>query len=150
MNQGRAFATARLPNAGLRSVCTITSIQKIPRLLVATQEGYLHIYSMDTVEGGECTLLRTHTLEKQALEQPQDEASGDRPLTQGAPNSDGSSYASTVRGQMQSSPASLEAAAAAPSGKPTRTPLLVPHTPWRGPDPWRVSKPRGSYAKSLQ
>ena len=36
------------------------SIQKIPRLLVASQDGYLYIYNLDPNEGGECMLLRQH------------------------------------------------------------------------------------------
>ena len=35
-------------------------IQKMPRLLVASQDGYLYIYNIDPVEGGECTLLKQH------------------------------------------------------------------------------------------
>ena len=36
------------------------SIQKMPRLLVASQDGYLYIYNLDPSEGGECTLLKQH------------------------------------------------------------------------------------------
>ena len=36
------------------------SIQKMPRLLVAAQDGYLYMYNLDPVEGGECTLLKQH------------------------------------------------------------------------------------------
>ncbi|XP_005105131.1 WD repeat domain phosphoinositide-interacting protein 2 isoform X2 [Aplysia californica] len=126
MNQGRSFATARLPSAGLKSVCTITSLQKIPRLLVATHEGHLYIYNLDTVEGGECTLLRTHTLEGQALEHPtasEEASSTDRPLTQATGEDASSSYAATVRrphSASSSSPShatggSGEAAASAPA-----------------------------------
>ena len=32
----------------------------MPRLLVASQDGYLYIYNIDPVEGGECTLLKQH------------------------------------------------------------------------------------------
>ncbi|BFZ17841.1 hypothetical protein BsWGS_20881 [Bradybaena similaris] len=99
MNQGRSFATARLPHAGLKSVCTITplsrnkdNLQKIPRLLVATLEGHLYIYNIDPNEGGECTLLRTHSLTGQSSEHTasSEEGSNDRPLTQ---TDDLSSYA---------------------------------------------------------
>lgn len=38
----------------------ICSIQKVPRLLVASQDGYLYIYNLDPNEGGECMLLRQH------------------------------------------------------------------------------------------
>lgn len=58
--QGRAVASARLPVAGVRSAAAITTIQKNLRLLVATSEGYLYIYSLDAIEGGECMLVRQH------------------------------------------------------------------------------------------
>lgn len=32
------------------------------RLLVATQEGYLYVYQVATVEGGECRLIIRHDL----------------------------------------------------------------------------------------
>ena len=38
----------------------IFRIQKVPRLLVASQDGYLYIYNLDPNEGGECMLLRQH------------------------------------------------------------------------------------------
>ena len=36
------------------------SIGKLPRLLVATADGYLYIYNIDPEEGGDCTLLKQH------------------------------------------------------------------------------------------
>ena len=38
----------------------ISRIQKVPRLLVASQDGYLYIYNLDPNDGGECMLLRQH------------------------------------------------------------------------------------------
>eukprot|EP00914_Ancora_sagittata_P018045 GHVO01035613.1.p1 GENE.GHVO01035613.1~~GHVO01035613.1.p1 ORF type:complete len:427 (+),score=26.57 GHVO01035613.1:132-1412(+) len=64
-NQGRDFAIARLPFSGLKNVCALTNIQKLPRLLVASQNGYLYIYNLDPMEGGECTLLKQHRLDGQ-------------------------------------------------------------------------------------
>ncbi|XP_020916524.1 WD repeat domain phosphoinositide-interacting protein 2 [Exaiptasia diaphana] len=61
-NQGRAFANVRLPVAGLRNVCAIATIGKLPRLLVASADGYLYIYNVDPEEGGDCTLLKQHRL----------------------------------------------------------------------------------------
>ncbi|XP_050392017.1 WD repeat domain phosphoinositide-interacting protein 2 [Patella vulgata] len=82
-NQGRSFATARLPNSGLRNVCALSLIQKIPRLLVASQDGYLYIYNIDPNEGGECTLIRQHRLDGQPGEShPPDSTAHDRPLAQ--------------------------------------------------------------------
>ena len=59
-NQGRDHATARLPFSGLKNVCAMANIQKMPRLLIASQDGYLYIYNIDPSEGGECTLLKQH------------------------------------------------------------------------------------------
>nr|CAD7458477.1 unnamed protein product [Timema tahoe] len=59
-NQGRAFASVHLPFQGLRNVCAITTIQKVLRLLVASADGYLYVYNLDTAEGGDCTLLKQH------------------------------------------------------------------------------------------
>jgi len=41
-------------------MCVSCRIQKMPRLLVAAQDGYLYIYNIDPLEGGECTLLKQH------------------------------------------------------------------------------------------
>ncbi|XP_029946025.1 WD repeat domain phosphoinositide-interacting protein 2-like [Salarias fasciatus] len=38
----------------------MSEIQKIPRLLVAAADGYLHLYNLDPQEGGECTLMKQH------------------------------------------------------------------------------------------
>ncbi|KAL9700431.1 hypothetical protein quinque_003872 [Culex quinquefasciatus] len=59
--QGRAFASAVLPVAGLRHSCVITTIQKALRLLVASQDGYLYVYQLP-LEGGECQLIKKHDL----------------------------------------------------------------------------------------
>uniref|UniRef100_A0A2M4A9Z0 Putative autophagy-specific protein n=1 Tax=Anopheles triannulatus TaxID=58253 RepID=A0A2M4A9Z0_9DIPT len=59
--QGRAFASALLPVAGLRHSCVITTIQKALRMLVASQDGYLYVYQLP-VEGGECLLVKKHDL----------------------------------------------------------------------------------------
>ncbi|XP_046391606.1 WD repeat domain phosphoinositide-interacting protein 2 isoform X3 [Ischnura elegans] len=62
-NQGRAFASVHLPFQGMRNVCAITTVQKILRLLVASADGYLYIYNLDTSEGGDCNLLKQHRLD---------------------------------------------------------------------------------------
>ncbi|XP_052262870.1 WD repeat domain phosphoinositide-interacting protein 2-like isoform X1 [Dreissena polymorpha] len=97
-NQWRAFAVCKLPSQGLKNVCAIASIQKIPRLLVASQDGYLYIYNLDPNEGGECTLLRQHSLDGRITEggmvsEPPGSAA-DRPLIQA---SNPISYAGSVR-----------------------------------------------------
>lgn len=60
MNQDRAFATGRLSFSGLRNICTLSTIQKLPRLLVASSDGHLYIYNLDPQDGGECVLIKTH------------------------------------------------------------------------------------------
>lgn len=61
MSQDRAFATAQLPEAGTRTICTLTLIQKLPRLLVVT-DGRLLVYSLDPKDGGRCSLCHSHQL----------------------------------------------------------------------------------------
>ncbi|TDG45179.1 hypothetical protein AWZ03_008429 [Drosophila navojoa] len=61
-SQGRAFASVTLPEAGVRRMCAITTIQKQLRLLIASQDGYLYVYSIPSVEGAECQLLKRHDL----------------------------------------------------------------------------------------
>lgn len=59
--QGRAFASAMLPISGIKHACAITTIQKSIRLLVASQNGYMYVYSIP-LDGGECSLLKKHDL----------------------------------------------------------------------------------------
>ncbi|XP_063574989.1 WD repeat domain phosphoinositide-interacting protein 1 isoform X3 [Pongo abelii] len=37
-------------------------IQKLPRLLVASSNGHLYMYNLDPQDGGECVLIKTHSL----------------------------------------------------------------------------------------
>nr|XP_005283001.1 WD repeat domain phosphoinositide-interacting protein 1 isoform X1 [Chrysemys picta bellii] len=62
MNQDRAFATVRLNFSGQRNICTLSTIQKLPRLLVTTSDGHLYIYNLDPQDGGECVLIKKHSL----------------------------------------------------------------------------------------
>ena len=94
LNQDRAFATARLPFCGVRNVCAWAQIQKMPRLLVASQDGYLYVYNMNPIEGGECTLAKQHRVDGKPDPGPAVETeTHDKPLVAGA------SYASTVKRQ---------------------------------------------------
>lgn len=97
-NQGRDFAQARLPFSGLKSVCTIANIQKMPRLLVAAQDGYLYMYNLDPVEGGECTLLKQHRIDGSHEDGAVGESttSVDKPLAAAA---SGTTYAATAAGK---------------------------------------------------
>nr|XP_009858048.1 WD repeat domain phosphoinositide-interacting protein 2-like isoform X1 [Ciona intestinalis]XP_009858049.1 WD repeat domain phosphoinositide-interacting protein 2-like isoform X1 [Ciona intestinalis] len=65
MTQDRAFATVKLPFSGLKNVCALTVIQRLLRVAIASADGYLYIYNLDTEEGGECTLVRQHRLDGQ-------------------------------------------------------------------------------------
>ncbi|XP_058845837.1 WD repeat domain phosphoinositide-interacting protein 1-like isoform X7 [Acipenser ruthenus] len=62
MNQDRAFATVRLNVFGQKNVCALSTIQKLPRLLVASADGHLYIYNVDPQDGGECVLVKKHRL----------------------------------------------------------------------------------------
>ncbi|XP_042561841.1 WD repeat domain phosphoinositide-interacting protein 1 isoform X2 [Clupea harengus] len=90
MCQDRAFATVRLQMAGQRNVCTLATIQKLPRLLVASSDGQLFIYNVDPQDGGECTLVKTHRLFGADEEHGTGEAEGT------APPQPCQSYAATV------------------------------------------------------
>ncbi|XP_076450576.1 WD repeat domain phosphoinositide-interacting protein 2-like isoform X1 [Babylonia areolata] len=100
-SQGRSFATAHLPCTGTKNTCAITTIQKLPRLLVVNLEGAMFIYNLDPNESGECQLVRQHRLDGANPEGSQgDQASADRPLTH--PSTGGSpgatnTYASSAR-----------------------------------------------------
>ncbi|XP_011345545.1 WD repeat domain phosphoinositide-interacting protein 2 isoform X4 [Ooceraea biroi] len=61
--QGRAFASVHLPFQGLKNVCAITVTHKVPKLLVASADGYLYVYSVDLTESGCCTLIKQHRLD---------------------------------------------------------------------------------------
>ncbi|XP_076069047.1 autophagy-related 18a isoform X2 [Oratosquilla oratoria] len=63
LSQGRAFATVTLPFQGIRNVCAITVIQRQPRVVVVATDGYLYLYNLNTVEGGDCPLHKQHRLE---------------------------------------------------------------------------------------
>ncbi|XP_014826269.1 PREDICTED: WD repeat domain phosphoinositide-interacting protein 1-like isoform X1 [Poecilia mexicana] len=62
MSQDRAFATVHLLSSGQRNVCTLVTIQRLLRLLVATADGQLFIYNVDPQDGGECQLAYKHRL----------------------------------------------------------------------------------------
>ncbi|XP_043441032.1 WD repeat domain phosphoinositide-interacting protein 1 isoform X1 [Prionailurus bengalensis] len=88
MNQDRAFATGRLHFSGQRNICTLSTIQKLPRLLVASSDGHLYIYNLDPQDGGECVLIKTHSLLSSGTTEENKENDLRPPLPQ--------SYAATV------------------------------------------------------
>lgn len=62
-NQGRSFATAHLPFSGVKNVISIINIMNQLRLLVATEDGILYIYNIDSNEGGDLVLYKQHRLD---------------------------------------------------------------------------------------
>ncbi|KAK6328258.1 WD repeat domain phosphoinositide-interacting protein 1-like isoform X2 [Coregonus clupeaformis] len=97
MHQDRAFATVRLNMFGLKNVCALSMVQKLPRLLVASSDGHLYIYNIDPQDGGECVLVRKHRLfegdEVPQEAQPEEEEPEDG---RSLPPSTSPSYAATV------------------------------------------------------
>ncbi|XP_029620867.1 WD repeat domain phosphoinositide-interacting protein 1 isoform X2 [Salmo trutta] len=97
MHQDRAFATVRLNMFGLKNICALATIQKLPRLLVASSDGHIYIYNIDPQEGGECVLVRKHRL-LEGDEEPQEEQQEEKELEdrRSLPPSNSPSYAATV------------------------------------------------------
>ncbi|XP_019726196.1 WD repeat domain phosphoinositide-interacting protein 1 isoform X2 [Hippocampus comes] len=94
MHQDRAFATVRLNTFGLKNICALATIQKLPRLLVASSGGHLYIYNVDPQDGGECMLVQKHRLfdgSEEQVEQKEDET----PVEVSSQPA-GQSYAATV------------------------------------------------------
>uniref|UniRef100_A0A2K5RSJ6 WD repeat domain phosphoinositide-interacting protein 2 n=1 Tax=Cebus imitator TaxID=2715852 RepID=A0A2K5RSJ6_CEBIM len=81
-NQGRAFATVRLPFCSHKNIRLLATVQKIPRLLVGASDGYLYMYNLDPQEGGECALMKQHRLDGslETANEILDSASHDSPL----------------------------------------------------------------------
>ncbi|WAQ96960.1 WIPI2-like protein [Mya arenaria] len=134
-NQGRAFAICKLPSQGLKN--------KVPRLLVASADGYLYIYNLDPNDGGECMLLRQHSLDGRMSEggtvSEPPSVSGDRPLTQ---VSNPVSYAGLVRrpdSSTENTPPPQH------TGKLRSSPPVSPSDLQPSTSPWRLE----SYATIL-
>jgi len=63
--QGRAFATIATPFHEKKSVTAVIGATdsngtKSTKVLVASYDGVLYIYGLNTQEGGECSLLKQH------------------------------------------------------------------------------------------
>merc|ERR1711936_62565 len=56
--QERAFATVHHNLSGKKNICALAMIKKMLRLLLASEDGYLYVYSLDVNEGGDCSLIR--------------------------------------------------------------------------------------------
>ncbi|XP_036335995.1 WD repeat domain phosphoinositide-interacting protein 2-like isoform X2 [Rhagoletis pomonella] len=113
-SQGRAFTSVTLPEPGIRRMCAITTIQKQLRLLVASQDGYLYVYSIPSIEGAECQLIKKHDIRIDdsyamdiKVDSPQPLGGGGASVTQHATEEEiskqnaagGATYASAVKGE---------------------------------------------------
>jgi autophagy-related protein 18 len=62
--QGRAFATITTPFVETRSVVAVTTVSSSEgpkeRVIVASYDGFLYVYGLNTQEGGECPLLKQY------------------------------------------------------------------------------------------
>jgi autophagy-related protein 18 len=101
--QGRAFATITTPFQGMRSVVAVTPVigsdgAKL-RVLVASYDGYLYIYALNTTEGGECALLKQHRL----WQIRSDTLIGDPDFKKSAQAPGTASYAGVVKGRSPQS-----------------------------------------------
>merc|ERR1712198_277175 len=65
--QGRAFASVHLNQTGSRNICALAVIRRSLRLLVCSSEGFLHLYSLDQAEGGDCSLIRQFPLAEEVV-----------------------------------------------------------------------------------
>ncbi|XP_035214821.1 WD repeat domain phosphoinositide-interacting protein 2-like isoform X2 [Stegodyphus dumicola] len=64
LTQQRAFATVHLPSIGQKTVSAITKIQNINYVMIASLEGFLYIYELNTETGGPCHLVKQHRFRK--------------------------------------------------------------------------------------
>lgn len=101
-NQWRSFAHAKLPFCGLKNVCAISTDKnaKVPRVLIASADGFLYIYDLNVNDGGECTLIKQHKLDDCAADTASD-ASGELPIAACHSLPGPVSYATAVRGSDQ-------------------------------------------------
>eukprot|EP00092_Neocalanus_flemingeri_P102330 GFUD01130890.1.p1 GENE.GFUD01130890.1~~GFUD01130890.1.p1 ORF type:complete len:480 (+),score=94.25 GFUD01130890.1:107-1546(+) len=60
--QGRAFASVHHNQTGTKTLCALAMIRKSLRLLICNEEGFLLMYSLDTEEGGDCSLIKQFKL----------------------------------------------------------------------------------------
>jgi len=60
--QGRAFASVHHNQTGTKTICALAMIRKSLRLLICNEEGFLHMYSFDQEEGGDCSLIKQFKL----------------------------------------------------------------------------------------
>ncbi|XP_053201687.1 WD repeat domain phosphoinositide-interacting protein 1-like [Panonychus citri] len=64
LHQERAFAYAALPVPGMDTISMIHRIRNSSHLIVATFDGFVYIYTLDDINGGECRLIKNVAIEK--------------------------------------------------------------------------------------
>merc|ERR1712181_150806 len=52
---------------GSKNICALAVIRRSLRLLVCSSEGFLHLYSLDQAEGGDCSLIRQFPLAEEVV-----------------------------------------------------------------------------------
>ncbi|XP_040568910.1 WD repeat domain phosphoinositide-interacting protein 2 [Lepeophtheirus salmonis] len=65
LNQSRAFATVTLPttSSGGQNTVAIANVSRMPRLLLASSDGYLYIYNIPSSDGEECVMVKQHRID---------------------------------------------------------------------------------------
>jgi len=79
-NQFRAFATCRLDQSGLRTICSLTTIQKVLYVLVVSEDGMLHAFTLDPLDGGDCKSIKAHRIDVLESISARRDSNADRPL----------------------------------------------------------------------
>jgi len=96
LSQGRDFATVRLPFYGCKTICAVAAIHKMPRVLVASADGWLYVYNLDPIEGAECTLIKQYAIDGAQAKGDEAQAS-ENAESSPAPNNS-ANYAGAVTG----------------------------------------------------
>lgn len=68
MKQWRSFATAKIPLQSSSNIVAISKIEGEYRVLAASADGYLYIYNLDVVNGGDCQCVTQHELSKLSVD----------------------------------------------------------------------------------
>lgn len=68
MKQWRSFAIAKIPLQSSSNIVAISKIEGEYRVLAASADGYLYIYNLDVVNGGDCHCVTQHELSKLSVD----------------------------------------------------------------------------------
>lgn len=64
MKQWRSFAQAKLPTLSSGHICAMSTSQTNTYVFVASADGYVYVYGLDSINGGDCVLLKQHKLDE--------------------------------------------------------------------------------------